>query len=82
MKTNNLKQANNLDELINLIGENAITKYFTDDMITAIAKAQRLDDLQQHIESLAKISNGEASLRSGDLLTMLNAPLFVAINKG
>lgn len=82
MKTNNLKQVNNLDELINLIGENAITKCFTDDMITAIAKAQRLDDLQQHIESLAKISNGEASLRSGDLLTMLNAPLFVAINKG
>ena len=77
-----LKQVNNLDELIDLVGESAVSKCFTEYMMITIAKAQKLDDLQRHIESLAKMSNGEMSLRSGDLLTMLNAPLFFSIDEG
>ena len=79
-----MKQVNNLNELIDLVGEDVVTKCFAEYLLGAAvitAKAQRLDDLQQHIESLAKASNGKMPLRSGDLLAMLNAPLFVAVDK-
>lgn len=73
-----LKQVNNLKELIDLVGENTVTKCFTEYMMLTIAKAQKFDDFQRYMEAIVKMSNGEKSLRSGDLLTMLNESLFMS----
>lgn len=76
-----MKKINNLEELIKLVGEDTVDKCFTEYMMISVAKSHKLDDLQNHIESIAKMSNGEVRLRSGDLLASLKAPLFTVEKK-
>ena len=76
-----MKKVDNLSELIDLVGKDTVDRCFTEYMMMMIAKAQKLDDLQNYIEPLAKMSNGEMTLKSGDLMTMLETPLFVNIDE-
>ena len=76
-----MKKVDDLSELINLVGKDTADRCFTEYMMMVIAKAQKLDDLQNYIEPLAKISNGEMTVKSGDLMTMLEAPLSVNIDE-
>ncbi len=76
-----MKKVDNLSELIDLVGKDTVDRCFTEYMMMVIAKAQKLDDLQNYIEPLAKMSNGEMNVKSGDLMTMLETPLFVNIDE-
>lgn len=57
-----MKKVNNLDELVKLIGMEAVEKCFTEYMMLTIAKAKKYDNLQCNKDS----KNNDLSVFSED----------------
>lgn len=47
-----MKKVNNLDELINLVGKDTVNKCFTEYMMLAVSRNDKLEELENSLEDM------------------------------
>lgn len=65
-----MKKVNNLKELVDLVGKDTVNKCFTENMMILIAKANRLEKVENLMDRISKLYDETDDTEESDLKAM------------